>query len=215
VTARLPLFITCFGVAMGFLEAAVVVYLRLLYYPGGFDFPMTRLPDLVVLVELGREAATIIMLWSVAMLTGRTGQARFAWFSILFGVWDLVYYVALKWLLDWPDSLMTWDVLFLIPFVWTGPVLAPVLISIGLIGGGAALLHFEARGIPIRLTPIDWSGLSLSFVLLLASFGMNHQRVVEGGMPGRYSWELFAGGCVLAALVLFRIRTTARPGAAA
>ena len=202
-TAR---FIVLFGVAMGFLEAAVVVYLRLLYYPGpgGFEFPLQRMPDLVVLVELGREAATIMMLWAVAALTGRTGPSRFAWFSILFGIWDLVYYLALKLLLDWPTSLLTWDVLFLIPFVWTGPVLAPVLVSIGLIGGGAVLLRTETPGHPILLARLDWIALLLSFSLILVSFGTNHQRVVDGGVPGRFAWEIFLAGCLLAILVAFR-----------
>jgi len=215
VTARIPRLIVLFGVAMGFLEAAVVIYLRLLYYPGGFDFPLVRLPDLVVVIELGREAATIVMLWAVAALTGKTGVARFAWFAILFGIWDLVYYLALKLVLGWPASLLTWDVLFLIPFVWTGPVLAPVLISIGLIGAGTTLLRFEAMGRPIPLTSLDWTGLGLSFALLLASFGTNHQRVVGGGIPDRFSWEMFAGGCAVATLVAFRTWQTGRRVAAA
>ncbi|HEX7880229.1 MAG TPA: hypothetical protein VF720_12515, partial [Candidatus Eisenbacteria bacterium] len=162
-------FIVIFGTAMGFLEAAVVVYLRLLYYPSGFDFPLVLLPSITVGVELGREAATIVMLWGVAELTGRNGVERFGWFSILFGVWDIIYYVALKAVLDWPASLLTWDVLFLIPLVWTGPVLAPVIVSIGLIAGGARLVAFGERGIPIRLTLLDRATLGLSLLLLLVA----------------------------------------------
>ena len=32
--------VTIFAIAMAFLEAVVVIYLRKIYYPNGFDFPL-------------------------------------------------------------------------------------------------------------------------------------------------------------------------------
>ena len=147
MTARRLLLASLFGVAMGYLEAAVVVYLRRLYYPGGFEFPLVQMPVFVVLVEMGRELATLLMLWAVAMLAGRTGRERFAWFSFLFGVWDIVYYVALYLLLRWPPDLATPDLLFLIPPGpwWIQPVWVPVVISGVMILAGAWLFAAPER----------------------------------------------------------------------
>jgi hypothetical protein len=51
-----------FAIGMGFLEAAVVVYLRLHFYPRGFAFPLAQMPAHVVAVEGAREVATLVML---------------------------------------------------------------------------------------------------------------------------------------------------------
>ena len=124
----LPLII--FATAMGFLEAIVVVYIRDLYYPEGFQFPLKALPAGIIVVELIREVTTIIMLGSVAWISGKTLLKRLSVFLFIFGIWDINYYVALKMFLNWPESLLTWDILFLIPITWVGPVLAPVLCSV-------------------------------------------------------------------------------------
>ena len=88
--------ITLFGIAMGLLEGAVVVYLRELYYPEGFGFPLKLMSNQVALTELFREAATLIMLMSIGALAGRTRIERFAFFIYSFAVWDIFYYVFLK-----------------------------------------------------------------------------------------------------------------------
>jgi len=107
--------VTTFGIAFGFIEAAVVVYLRLHFYPEGFTFPLAEMPGPVILTEVAREAATIIMLACIGWIAGRRFLDRFAYFAFAFGVWDIFYYVFLKVILGWPESLLTWDVLFLIP----------------------------------------------------------------------------------------------------
>ena len=127
------IYATLFAIAMAFLESAVVVYLRALYYPAGFSFPLQPIDNLLLLTEIGREAATMVMLISVALMLGRRPMERFAWFIFCFAVWDIFYYVFLKLILGWPESLFTMDILFLIPFTWTGPVLAPVVNSICMI----------------------------------------------------------------------------------
>ena len=119
-----------FAVAMGFLEAIVVVYVRELYYPEGFAFPLKELPPAIILIELIREFTTMLMLGSVAWISGKIFLKRLSVFLFLFGIWDIIYYLALKIFLDWPESLLTWDILFLIPIAWVGPVLAPVICSI-------------------------------------------------------------------------------------
>lgn len=122
-----------FYITMAFLESAVVIYLRELYYPKGFSFPLSPIDSLIGITEILREAATLIMLISIAVLVGKSRVERFAYFIFGFGVWDIFYYVFLKLLVNWPESLLTWDVLFLIPLTWTGPVLAPIINSLTMI----------------------------------------------------------------------------------
>jgi hypothetical protein len=107
--------LTLFGISMGFLETSVVVYLREILYPNGFDFPLSMFPKHLALTEILREAATVIMLVAVGIFTGRTRTEKFGFFIFTFAVWDIFYYVFLKALLNWPESLLTWDILFLIP----------------------------------------------------------------------------------------------------
>ena len=125
--------VTLFAISMGFLESAVVVYLRALYYPNGFSFPLTAMHGTIITTELWRELATILMLMGIGYLSSVQQLKRFAWFIYSFAIWDIFYYVFLYLLLAWPASLATWDVLFLLPVMWTGPVFAPFLICISMI----------------------------------------------------------------------------------
>ncbi|MBK6833902.1 MAG: hypothetical protein IPG89_06345 [Bacteroidetes bacterium] len=65
------------------------------------------------------------MLVGAGIIAGKTRLTRFAYFIIAFAIWDIFYYVFLYVLLQWPESLFTWDILFLVPVPWTGPVIAP------------------------------------------------------------------------------------------
>jgi len=150
--------LTAFGVAFGFVEAAVVYYLRRLVrfhqtYPlshykvllnlGFITFvsPVhTVLVDRRVAdVEALREAATLIMLLCVAYLAGRNWRGRLGAFLVAFACWDLAYYLFLRLIDHWPTSLLTRDVYFLIPVAWIGPVLTPLLISLALLALGVWL----------------------------------------------------------------------------
>lgn len=126
--------LTIFGVAMAFLEAAVVVYLRALYYPAGFLIhsvaDLAALPPSILTTELWREAATITMLAAVAYLARETWRYRATAFVFLFALWDLSYYCFLYILLGWPPSFTTFDVYFLIPRPWVGPVGFPITLFI-------------------------------------------------------------------------------------
>lgn len=129
-----------FFIAMAMLESAVVIYLRELYYPSGFSFPLRGMKDIVIFTELAREFATIVMLWTIAFVAGRNFSTRFAWFIIGFGIWDIFYYVFLYVFIQWPSSLLDWDILFLIPLPWYGPVIAPCIISLLMILLGCLIL---------------------------------------------------------------------------
>src|SRR4051812_6467788 len=125
--------LTLFSIAMGYLETAVVVYLRSMYFPAGFDHPVLSIPQNIAVTELWREIATLVMLIGAGIMAGKNGSQRFGFFIYCFAVWDIFYYVFLKVLLDWPESLFAWDVLFLLPVPWVGPVIAPVIVSLTMI----------------------------------------------------------------------------------
>jgi len=145
------IWLTVFSIAMGFLETSVVVYLRKLYYPDGFNFPLIPISMDIAVTEFWREAATIIMLIGIGVLVGKNTVQRFVFFLYSFAVWDIFYYVFLKALLAWPESLFTWDVLFLIPVPWVGPVLAPCLISLSMILLTFVVIYFQEKGVSVRI----------------------------------------------------------------
>jgi hypothetical protein len=153
---RLPyhrlLLLTLFAVAMGYMEAVIVVYIRHIgnmvpMPPQALDYRqfVAMLPPFLVPTEMSREAATIIMLVTLALLTGRSRRERVCVFLLAFAVWDIFYYVGLKLLLGWPPSLTTTDVLFLIPVPWFAPVWLPVAISLGMIAVALGLYPRERR----------------------------------------------------------------------
>ena len=142
--AKKTLVLGLFAIAMGYVEAAVVVYLRRIYYPQGFAFPLNNaVLDRMFLVEPGRELATIVMLTTIAILVGRKRVERVGWFLFCFATWDVFYYVWLKALLHWPPSLLTWDILFLIPFPWAAPVLSPALVAASMAVWGLVLVRLD------------------------------------------------------------------------
>lgn len=218
---RLLPWMSVFFMAMAFLESAVVVYLRALYYPEGFDFPLVPMDNTLVGTELGREAATILMLLAVPALVTRSALERFAWFCFGFGVWDIFYYVWLKVLLDWPSSLFSRDLLFLIPVPWVGPVWAPCVISLGLIATAVVILHGRSRNPGFRIAPRSWALLISGALLMIVSFtidpmtrsfGVNelmasHGEALTNGrdyVPETFPWPWFAAGFVLSVAGLLR-----------
>jgi len=191
-TRRLLFWCALVAAAFGVVEAAVVVYLREIFYPEGFAFPLKEIPRAFLATEIAREAATILVLLGVAQLAVRGALRRFAVFSFCFGAWDLAYYAGLKAILDWPSSLLTFDVLFLIPLPWTGPVLAPVLVSIALVATAVLLLRLPASLAAFR--PVDWAVEVLAGLAILASFFWNLPAVEAGEVPVHFPWWLFLLG---------------------
>jgi hypothetical protein len=190
---RLLIWLSLFSLAFGYIEAAVVVYLRELYYPGGFHFPLAPIPARLLLTEVIREAATLLLLLSAAFLAVRTALRRFAVFAFCFGGWDLVYYLVLKLHLGWPATLLDWDILFLIPLPWIGPVLAPVLVSIALMAVAVVLLALPLDQ-PSPIRPVDWLVEIVAGLIIILSFLWNFPAIWSQAAPSCYPWWLFAIG---------------------
>jgi hypothetical protein len=170
--------VTIFAIAMGFLETSVVVYLRALLYPHGFAFPLVQIPPSLALMEIVREAATLIMLLGAGVLAGRNAASRFGWFLYAFAVWDIFYYVFLKVILNWPESWMTWDILFLIPTTWVGPVITPVLVSLTMILLGLLIVYFNSGSKNANLNLRQWLMFVLGSMVLIVSFTWDYSGFI-------------------------------------
>ena len=196
-TSQKILWVAVFAASFALVESAIVVYLRSLYYPGGFSLPLRVISKHHYWVELSRELATIIILASVGFLAGPSRWQKFAYFMMAFGIWDIFYYIWLKVTLNWPDSVFDWDVLFLVPVPWIGPVIAPVLISVLMVLAGLFILRADTAELPFR--PNRWSwifSLAGTFVALL-SFTRDFEATLSSEVPKPYLYELFVGALIL------------------
>ena len=197
---------TLWASAFGVAEAAVVVYLRRLCYPGQPDdgplFPLRVVDPLILRVEMAREAATLLMLLGVCMLAERRPLRRFAVFAFCFGVWDLVYYGTLHAALGWPHGLMEWDVLFLIPEPWSSPVLAPVLVSLALVATSTLVLARIGESAPNPFRLRDWILESACGALIIWAMLWHAQTVERQLLPRSVPWGLFLAG-LLGGLAVF------------
>lgn len=186
-----------FGGAFGWVEAAVVVYLRRIYYPEGFRFPLQPIETSILVVELVREAATLLMLLAVAWLAGRRFWERFAFFVIAFGVWDLAYYLGLKITLGWPASLADWDILFLLPLPWVAPVYAPVSVALMMVAVGVVVARREASGWVCRADRTTWLLGAAGTLVLLYSFMRDTAAGFGTALPKPYPLGLLVLGDAL------------------
>ena len=202
-STRLLLWTSLFGVAFALVEASVVVYLRALYYPAGFEFPLRLITIDHLGVELAREAATILMLVAIGALAGRTKWDKFGFFLVAFGVWDIFYYVWLMVFVGWPAAMVDWDVLFLLPLRWIGPVIAPVLISLLMIYCGAVIVRRFAAGRSFAPGWKSWILAGLATAVLLVSFMIDTDATLHEAMPGPYRYELLGFGLLLYAISFF------------
>jgi hypothetical protein len=111
-----------------------------------------------------------MMLLAVGLTTGKSFLQRFAYFLYCFAIWDIFYYVFLYVLINWPLSLLTWDVLFLIPVIWVGPVLAPILISLTMIFLALLIIIRVEKNKAVRMNAPAWIALILGSLVLILSF---------------------------------------------
>jgi hypothetical protein len=188
-----------FSMAFGYIESAVVVDLRAIFHPSGFTFPLAVFGtspegNRLVLTEVAREAATLVLIFTAAWLFGSVRQERIAYFLIIFAVWDVFYYVWLKVLLNWPATLMDWDILFLIPMVWASPILYPVLVSLAMFTFAVAILHRCAHDRPLTVTRVNWLGWSASLLIIVVSFCLGGTRITEPNYAEYFHWPLFGVG---------------------
>ena len=207
----LLLWLAAYAIAMALVEAAVVVHLRHVYYPENplALFPLRLLGADDLALELARELATVVMMLAVALLAVRGFMRRFAAFVYVFGLWDLFYYIWLKAYLGWPSQWLEWDILFLIPWPWFGPWLAPALIALlfALWGGWALATPAE-----LRLRRADALLFVTGALLSLTSFLAPAWPLLAGGAaalhswtPGTFAWPLFLAGLAIMATVLVRM----------
>jgi hypothetical protein len=186
--------VAVYAVAMALLEAVVVIYLRGQLQLTGDHVRLGGYARL----EIWREAATLAMLVAVGWLAGTGGLERLAYGVFAFGLWDIFYYAWLKFFIDWPASLLDWDVLFLIPLRWWGPVLAPVSIA-ALMSITAVLAVLRlAQGQPLRVTPGRTLTLLLGGLLALYVFMADALHALLAGRadwnhvrPSPFDWPLF------------------------
>ena len=205
------LWIGLFGLTMGYFEAAVVEYLRRLIYPEGFAFPLKDIPTMLLAIEFGREIASVVMLFAVGWLAGRNLLDRFAGFMYGFGVWDITYYLWLKLFENWPASLATDDLLFLIPLPWVGPVWAPVLVSVALIWAAAVYWRLKDRGTEISLTRAEWMVEISAGALIIWSFLWSASEVIQKQPLPAFPWYLWAVGMASGIIIFqFAARRAAR-----
>jgi hypothetical protein len=148
LSLRRKLLIAAFALAFGFVESAVVVYLRaaigdLPGYHGTLadvrhmaathdpaqSSSSVAFPQSLLTVEVLREAATMVMLISLALLAAPRKRERWAAFLWAFAIWDITYYGGLWAMVGWPPSIQEIDVLFLIPQPWIAQVWYPLLVS--------------------------------------------------------------------------------------
>jgi len=218
---RKLVWIGIFAIAMAFVETMIVYYLRKLYYPDNILFPLNvSMPTEILVLEWIREASTIVMLLAVAVLAGKKAKEKFAYFIYAFAVWDIFYYVWLKATLDWPSSLMTWDVLFLIPVTWASPVICPIIVSASMILYAFAILRSDKN----KFTKKQIGALSIGGILIYVSFVWNYSalylkkgyvlkfseiaiekdimnlalNLASSYIPNYFNWPLFILGIILA-----------------
>jgi hypothetical protein len=212
---RIWLLVVTFAAAMAWVEAACVYYLRALVdrvYP----YQANPLPirGVLIPVELVREAATLIMLLAVGMAAARSWLKRLAYTAIAFGVWDILYYVFLRIMSDWPTSLLDWDILFLLPLPWWGPVLAPVCIASLMIAWGTLVTQFPRGTLRSPAPFAPWGLNMLGIMLALYVFMADSLHLLHRGLdatrqvlPTQFNWPLF---CVALALMAMPVVQTGR-----
>lgn len=196
--------VALFAIAMAYLESAVVVYLRELYDIEDIARDIPDFDTKIAAIEVGREAATLVMLLTIGWIAGRNLQSRIAFAFFTFGLWDIFYYFWLWVFLGWPTSLFDVDLLFLIPLPWWGPVLSPVLIALLMVVGGIAAVIRDDRQVKMRPKWHDWMILFLGTFIVLYSFmadalaalpiSPDELNKVE---PTDFNWLVYLVGLVL------------------
>lgn len=199
--------VVTFAIGMAWVESACVYYLRVMtdriipYQadPLPLDGPLGQ-------VELVREAATLLMLLTVGALAARTWRKRWAYALIAFGVWDIFYYVFLRVITGWPASPFDWDVLFLLPLPWWGPVLAPVSIAFLMIAWGTLETQFAESPRAIITGRTRWAACAAGVALALYVFMADAIHTMPRGidairtvLPTSFNWLLFCAALTLMA----------------
>ncbi|MBI5420615.1 MAG: hypothetical protein HZA60_11035 [Deltaproteobacteria bacterium] len=187
-----------FAAGMAYVEAAVVIYLRALIGAGPL-FPMKDLPPPLLFVEVAREAATLVILVSVSCLAVRGGARRMGAFLLTFAVWDIFYYLWLHVATGWPAGVSDWDILFLIPLPWVGPVWSVLLLCAGMIGFSVFFLR-TPEDAPFSPGLPGWATGAAGVVAVVATYILEWKKIGYGkGVPSGFSLLPFLLGVLLLA----------------
>lgn len=213
------LWVTLFAIAMAYLESAVVVYLRRVYGIGDLILQVPPFDSQIAAIELGRELATLMMLLSVGWIAASRLQSRIGFAVISFGVWDVFYYVWLRVMLGWPQSLFDPDLLFLIPLPWWGPVLSPVLIALLMVAGGVVAVIKDHQAIELHPRGYEWLCLILGVLIMLYAFMADALRALPADAatlsllrPSPFLWQVYLPGLALAVIFVWRLSRKAKSG---
>jgi hypothetical protein len=212
--------VAVYALAMAWVEAAVVLYLRVLV-DRLQPYQTEPLPNFGGLgeAEAIREAATLMMLLAVGWLAGRNLRARLAFSAVAFGVWDIAYYAFLIPLTGWPRSLLDWDILFLLPVPWWGPVVAPAAVSLLLIAGGLLVVWNGERGSLQGFRRWTLAAALAGMGLILYAFTADALACLGRGadavrqvLPSDFVWSAFLAGYALMALPVLDLGRRMLPG---
>lgn len=199
--------VAAFAAAMAWMEAATVFYIRTLV-DRIEPYQADPLPIAGTLgnVELWREAATLVMVAAVGWLAGRTWRQRAGYAALAFGIWDVLYYLFLRPISGWPNTLLDWDILFLLPLPWWGPVIAPVSIAVLMIVWGTLVTQASELVRDDAQAGWTWAPGSVGALLALGVFMTDALRALPGGrdavlhvLPRAFNWPVFSTALVLMA----------------
>lgn len=213
------IWVVFFAISFAWVESAVVVYLREIYFDGVFKFPLfvvwkegKHIIDPLIRIEFGREIATIVMFVAVGWVTGKSKLQRFCFFMIAFGIWDIFYYIWLYIMVGWPESLMSWDLLFYVPLPWVGPVITPLLIAVTMVGAGSLIIYYYKKGYVISWR---WYDMAIELgcgVLIIVAFCWDWKNILQvpgdimrSGVPNPFAWWLYLPA-YLFSIIYFAIR---------
>ena len=149
------------------------------------------------------------MIAAVACLAATSPWKRFGYFIFIFGSWDIFFYIWLKLSINWPASLLDWDILFLIPLPWIGPVIAPLMVALMMTTCGLIIILRMNRGQSLRLTMASVVLFLLGTAAILFSFISDTGATLRGLEPLPYRYELLAIGLVLYGGAFMTIKTIA------
>lgn len=193
--------VAVYALAMAYVESAVVAYLRQMYGITDIAHDLPRMSGRIAAIETGREAATVMMLLAVGWIAGRRLQDRLGYFVFAFGLWDIAYYAWMTLIVGWPRSPLDWDILFLIPVPWWGPVLAPALIAVMMCVGGAAAVVQAERDLRWRINRTNVAIAAAGIAVVLYTFMAESLSAVPDGLdavanarPSDFQWSAFLLG---------------------
>lgn len=214
--SRLLVILVLFGVVLGYCEAATVVYIRIMYEPMHKRVFPDRAPDDLFpafsfeqwaheapayaqspVLEVAREIGTVLGLVLVALAVSPTFRLWTATVFLLLGVTGWSFYFWLKVLMGWPHSPSDWDLIFIVPLPWVGPVWAALAAYTAMVVATGWFFWSEAAGRPLRAGPVGWLLLLTGSLVTAVPFCWDYQHIVAGGYPRPFNTALLAVGLLL------------------